>query len=260
MAYAQNKTRDVEYTKQLSNFINLYYNNKISSDSQAQNLFQTSLDSVPQDFDEYQKQVHLARCNYFYGMYVMGEYDFSGIQNIKSINDKDNESQNLESETKAKKELAATYFDKAISYAEKALAIHAGSDAYLIMAMSISSNCTVKKTSYVIGNGLKVASLSKKALALDAKNASACYYQYAQDLYAPEFFANYKRGYQKMYDFLNNSELTFETFDRFNFMTAIGYSFYKRKDFKTAIEWYQKALEIYPQNSSVQKMLKTLSN
>ena len=146
-----------------------------------------------------------------------------------------------------------------IEHAKKALKLKTGTDAELIYTMCISSNCTVKNTAYLFANGLKVASIAKKAIKLDPKNAGAYYYQYAQDLYAPEFFANYKRGYQKMSEYFSDENLYFELFERFNFMTAIAYAFYKLGDMQNSIEWYKKALLIYPGNSNANQMITTIS-
>lgn len=258
--YAQSSNpRDVAYTQALYNFIDAYYNNKINDTDTAQKLYEASVSSAPEDYDDYQMLVHLARCEFYLGMYVMGEYDFSGIQQIKSMVDTTDRQKDLSEQIKAVKAKAGSYFDKCIEYAQQALKVRSGADAYLIYAMAISSNCTVKTSSYVIGNGLKVASFSKKALALDPYNATACYYQYAQDLYAPAFFANYKRGYQKMYQFYNDENLRKEKNDIYFFITGIAYSYYKRGMNSEAVEWYKESLKIYPDNTFALKMITTLT-
>lgn len=258
-AYTQSTARDVPYTKALYTFIDRYYNNEIPSMVKAKELYNTALDSVPAEFDDYQKAVHQARCEFYLGMYVMGDYDFSSIDKIKSLNDTSDNSADLSEQAKKTKEAAAYYFDRTISLAQKALKIREGSDAYIIYAMGISSNCTVKNSSYVINNGLKVGSYSKKSLSFDPLNATACYYQYAQDLYAPAFFANYKRGYNKMLSFYNSETLRKEKLDNYFFLTGIAYSFYKTNNKAAAIEWYKKSLQIYPKNQFALNMIKMLS-
>ena len=259
IVWSQSKERDVPYTKALYTFIDHYYNNQISSMDMAEEFYITAVDSLPECFTEYSKLVHLSRCEFYLGMYVMGEYDFSSIEKIKSITDTTDNTKNLSQQIKNKKAQAASYFDKAISLAQEALKIREGSDAYIIYAMAISSNCTVKNSSYVINNGLKVGSYSKKALQLDSTNGTACYYQYAQDLYAPAFFSNYKRGYSKMLSFYNNDSLRKEKMDNYYFITGIAYSFYKTNNYPEALEWYKKSLEIYPNNQFALKMIKLLS-
>lgn len=42
-------------------------------------------------------------------------------------------------------------------------------------------------------------------------------------------------------------------------MTAIAYAFYKLGDMQNSIEWYKKALLIYPGNSNANQMITTIS-
>ncbi len=256
--FSEEYKRDVEYTAQVYEFFNKYYNSEIKDLSQAETLYLDALESVSDNFDEYASEVHFARCDYLMGMYSMGNYDLDSIEKIKSITDTEDDTDGLTDDVKESKAKAAAFFDSGINHAQNALKIRQGSDAYLIYIMCISSNCTVKSKSYVIGNGLKVASNAKKAINLDPKNATAYYFQYAQDLYAPAFFANYKRGYTKMHQFLNDENLNKERFDLFNFKTGIGHSFFKRGDYKQALEWYQDALKLYPGNKEVNSIITRL--
>lgn len=260
LVFAQNSKRDVPFTKSLLTFINKYYNSEISSQTQANALYQNALNSVPVDFDEYQNLVHQARCQFYLGMYIMGDYDLTGIESIKSMTDTSDNAQNLTQQARQKKANAASHFDKTILLAGNALKIRSGSDAYLILTMGISSNCTVKNTSYIFLNGLKVSSYAKKAIEKNPSNTTAYYYQYAQDIYAPAFFANYTRGLNKMQEFFNNSSLAKENFDIYFFTTAIAYACSKLKDYSTAIYWYKKALEIYPKNNYALQMLSQLEH
>lgn len=257
LLFAEEYKRDVEYTEALYTFIEAYYNNAIASDEQAKKLFDDAVASISPSASEYEREVLLARCDYLYGMYKMGDYDLESIQKIKSITDTKDKNENISETIKQKKAKAAALFDSGIAHAQKAMKIENRSDAILIYVMCLSSNCTVKPTSYVIGNGLKVQSYAKKAIAADSKNGTAYFYQWAQDLYAPEFFANYKRGYQKMYESYSNKELNFEKFDSFNFLMAIGDSFLKRKDKESALVWYNKAKALYPNNTTLNKILTT---
>ena len=259
MAYSESNNRDVPYTEELYYFIDCFYNNEIPTLEKAQYLRSACIEKIPESFDEYQKYVHLARTDFYFGMAVMEEVDFDSIQNIKSPTDTSSSQKNLSESKKQKKAKAASYFDKAISYADKALKIRAGSDAYIIKAMAISSNCTVKDTGYVIMNGLDVGNFSKKAVSADPANATAHYYQYAQDLYAPSFFANYKRGLKKMHEFQSDINLNKEKFDSFFILTGLGYGYYMLKDNSNAVKWYKRALLIYPGNKFAIEMVNKLS-
>lgn len=253
--FAQSKKREVPYTKELYALIDGYYGCTISDDNSAKKLYQDAVASIPESSDEYSKLVHLARCDFFYGMYVMGEYDLSSVQNIKSMTDAGDDEQNLAHEVQAKKDAAGALFDSGIEKALKAYKMTKGADAALIYVMCISSNCTVKKTSYVLGNGLKVASYAKKSIAVDPTISTSYYYMTCQDIYAPPFFANLPRGLKKMTQFLNDPALSFDRFDYFNFSTAIGDDYFKQGNVEQAVEWYKKALSYYPQNKSVKKAL-----
>lgn len=260
LVYSQTeKIRDVPITEELSNFIDCFYNNELHTLAKAKALYSDCITSIPEVFDEYQKAVHLARCYFYFGMYTMGEYDFDSVQNIKSMTDTSDNQKNLSEQAKQRKEKAASYFDRAIDLADKALKIRSGSDAYLIKTMALSSNCTVKNTGYVIRNGLSVGSLAKKAINKDELNATAHYYQYAQDLYAPAFFANYKNGLKKMKEFNASTTLRKEKFDHYFFITGMAYGYYKLNDKANALKCYKEALKIYPGNHFAIKMVNELS-
>ena len=70
---------------------------------------------------------------------------------------------------------AAARFDQGMAYAEMALEIGPFGEAWQMLAENISYSCMVRSWAYVMANGLKVERYSKKALALNSRNAAAQY-------------------------------------------------------------------------------------
>ena len=65
-------------------------------------------------------------------------------------------------------EKAIVYFDKAIELCQQILKKTEIVDAYLILADSISQNCSIKPKSYGFSQGTKIRSNAKKALKINA--------------------------------------------------------------------------------------------
>ena len=111
LLFAQEKKREVVFTDELTAFIHSYYNNEITSMIQAETFYANAVESVPDLFSEYEKEVHFARCDFFYGMCIIGDYDLSEIQQIKSMQDNNDYSKDTDISAKQKKLQAAHFFD-----------------------------------------------------------------------------------------------------------------------------------------------------
>ena len=245
---AQNK-RDVPYTNELITFINAYFNHEITDKELLEDLFIKSIDSSKELDSEYKKLVHQGRCIYFYGLQLMVDYDISEIS-------KTNLEDTSQAEDSNKK--AAECFDAAIELAKKALKINKGSDAYCLIANGISANCTAKNTSYIINNGLKVCKYARKAIKEDSSNGTALYLNSCQNIYAPAPFCKINEGKEQMSLVFNSDNIHKEKFDNFYLMMGIGYASYRKKNFSEAKKWYEECLKIYPQNITVNKLMKKL--
>lgn len=244
--------RDVPFTPELTDFINHYFNHEIKDEAQLKDYF-IKCEKAGNAFykDEYSKLVNLARCYYFYGMWLMSTFD---VSNIDQLDLTDNSS------SAALNNYAGEFYDRSIEFAQQALDLRKGADAYTTMALTISANCTAKNTSYILANALKIKSYGRKALKHDPWNGGACFLYSAQDIYAPTPFCKLNRGRKAMSKYLTDKNIRKEKFEEFDITCAIAYSWYKKKKYTKAYEWYKKSAQLYPNNYSVNNMLKKISD
>lgn len=146
------------------------------------------------------------------------------------------------------KDVAGSYYDKGLEYAQKALDITEGYDALLMYGENLSQNCAVKPTSYAIAHGLKINGYAKDVLKLEPKNGAAMFLRTAQYAYAPTPFHNYRKAIKEMNEILDTPAIILEKDDMFNVTSAIAYAYMKRKEFAEALQWIEKALTVYPTN------------
>lgn len=241
--------REVPYTQALYNFIDAYFDHKILSQKILDEHFNSSMESSSEFSDEYCVLVHKARCLYFYGLTLMEDYDISDMAKTDLNNPSDSETKNKQ---------AAKYFDQSIDLGKEALKIQKGTDAYALLCNGISANCIAKNSAYIIANGLKVNTYAKKAVTQDYSNGTAHYLGSCQNIYAPAPFCKLKDGMSKMDMYLSVPYIHKEKFDVFNILSAIGYCHQRMGNIDEAILWYEKSLEIYPDNVSVNRLLKKI--
>lgn len=241
--------REVPYTKALYDFIDAYFDHKMPSQEILDRHFNSAMESSADFSEEYCILVHKARCYYFYGLTLMEDYDISDMAQV-DLNDTSN--------SESKNRQAARYFDQAIDLGKQALKIQKGSDAYALLCNGISANCIAKNTAYIIANGLKVNSYAKKAVQANYSNGTAYYLGNCQNVYAPAPFCKVKDGKTRMSSLLETPYIKNEKFDVFNILSAIGYCCQRMDEKEEAIQWYEKSLEIYPDNVSVNRLLKKL--
>lgn len=243
--------RDVPYTKAGVDFFEAHYNHRIINDIVRKSYYYASLDAANALTDEYSKLISLARADYYYGLSIMESFDLTSLDKLDlgdsssavNINDK-----------------AGEYFDKAIAECNNALKIRKGSDAYSTLAQAISMNCTAKNVAYVLKNGLKVRANAKKAAALDYSNGLAQFMIIAQDAYAPWPFCKLKSSRKALIRILDDPYIRIERADAQMIYAAIGYTFYKQKKWDKAIEWYEKILDLYPQNFAAKQMIRKIQD
>jgi len=156
------------------------------------------------------------------------------------------------------KQDAAAYLERGLNYAQDALNQKASSAGWQMLAENISQLCTVRSVLWVMANGGKVEKYSQNALKLDPGNAAAQYLIAAKWVYAPVPFRNFNKGIQMMEAIIVNSAYygnRLQKDDRFNVYSAIGYAFNQQKKNSDAKEWLTKALQEYPDNKFVGKMM-----
>ncbi len=204
----------------VAEFRDALYNDPLNT-NMLETMYEKTVSIVNKELDGYELYVELSRCEYY-----MGRSAFFCEE----------------------KDTAGDFYDSGIEYAEKALEIKEGADAYIMYAENISQNCAVKSSFYAMRNGLDVAKFSKKALKLEPNNAAALYMIEAQHIYAPSPFNNFKKGIENMTKILENPNLKYEKDDMFNLTSSIAFGHIERDEWEEALPWINKAIEIYPTN------------
>ena len=142
---------------------------------------------------------------------------------------------------------AAMQYEAAIADIETALDIGETSEVLRLKAEVISQQCLVKSVFYVVANGPKVLSLSRRALELDPENGKALISLAAAKIYPPAAFGGHpQEGIEMMLEALTKPNI--EKDDRFNIFSAIGIAYYKLGKAEEAIHWLAKARDLYPGN------------
>jgi tetratricopeptide (TPR) repeat protein len=152
-----------------------------------------------------------------------------------------------------RKKEAGRYFTEGIRLAEQALKAGESAEGWRMLAENLSQNCAVQGTGYAMANGLDVEKYSKKALALNSRNAAAQYMIASRWVFAPPPLHNYKKGIEMMEDILTGGDMDKD--DRFNVYSAIGYAYVQQKKYAEARPWLLKSLEIYPANKYAKDLL-----
>lgn len=158
------------------------------------------------------------------------------------------------------KDMAGKHYDAGEAYVNKALEIKRSAAALIMYGENVSQNCSVKPVSYALTMGTKVGGFAKDVLDVDPDNGAALYMKDAQYIYAPSPFHNYGKGIKRMLEIYNDPNIDFEKDDLFNVASAIGYGYMGKKQYDDAKEWFNKALEYYPNNKFVNDLLKDIEN
>jgi tetratricopeptide (TPR) repeat protein len=153
------------------------------------------------------------------------------------------------------KQEAAAYYERGMNYAQEALNRKASPEGWQMLAENISQSCAVRSTAWAMANGLKVEQYAKNALNLDSGNTAAQHMIAARYVYAPSPFNNYRRGIQMMEAIIADFDNRLQRDDRFNVYSAIGYAYYQQKKYSDAKSWFEKSIDVYPDNKFVGKLL-----
>ena len=156
------------------------------------------------------------------------------------------------------KDAASACYEKGMNYAQEALDREASPEGWQMLAENIAHACNVRSTTYLMANGTKVERYSKNVLNLDPGNTAAQFMIAARYVYAPSPFNNYKKGLQMLQAILSDYDSRLQRDDRFNVYSSIGYTYSQQKKKDDAKVWYTKALEVYPDNKYVKKLIAAL--
>ncbi|MDR2343219.1 MAG: hypothetical protein LBD86_01655 [Spirochaetaceae bacterium] len=149
--------------------------------------------------------------------------------------------------TEENNEQAERHFQRGFDYADSSVKDTPTSGGYHMMAENISQLCTLRPTSWVLANGLKVERYAKKGLEYDKRNGACAYLIASRWVYAPAPFSNVKKGLSEMKKIISGSyDLRKE--DYFNVYYSIAYAYNRNKQADEVNPWLEKALSVYPEN------------
>lgn len=211
---------EVEYCEFRKSIYNSNSTNEITVNKQYEKVI-----SLINNNSSLNKNIEKSKCDYLMGLFYM----------------------DLENKDKA-----INYFQSSMDLAEKENQIKETAQGYLAYAESLAQICTLKPTSYLIANGLKVGTIAKKALKLDNRLGAARYLVCSIIAYGPVPFRNFSKAERIYLEILENDNLDEE--DCFNLYISLGYIHYQQKEFTEADKWFNLAAKIYPYNKFLQSM------
>jgi tetratricopeptide (TPR) repeat protein len=145
---------------------------------------------------------------------------------------------------------AAGHYERGLEHVEAAMAGGVFSEGWRMMSEHISQLCLVKDIGFILSNGRKVAQYAENALALDPENVAAQIILAAAKVYPPAVFGGNPRiGIVMMQQALDLGAR--EKDDLFNIYSGIGLAYSKLGQKAAARGWFEKALELYPNNEYV---------
>lgn len=153
---------------------------------------------------------------------------------------------------------AIMYFDKAIEICKEVLKKHEVAEAYVVYADAISQNCSIKPKTYAMTQGAKIKTLAKKALELDPSYGAAKYLENSQNIFPPAPFNDLKEGMKNLDILLDTNQFRMDEYDVYSALSARAYGYLQQGKKEDALYWYQKALELYPDNVAVLEIIPTI--
>lgn len=220
----QDIVAQTDYEVAYKNLRNSVYNSNISNEKKVISSYNKACILIKND-NSVEYYIEKSKCDYLMGLFYM---------------DLENNS------------TAIDYFQSSMDLAEKANQIKETPQGHLAYAESLAQICTLKPTSYLIANGLKVGTIAKKALKLDKRLGAARYLVCSIIAYAPVPFRNFSKAQNIYLEILENDNLDEE--DYFNVYKSLGYINYQKKQFEDADKWFALAEKIYPNNKFLQSL------
>lgn len=153
---------------------------------------------------------------------------------------------------------AGEYFDKAIETCKDILKKQEMAEAYVVYADSVSQNCSIRSKVYAMAQGPKIKSMAKKALEIDPAYGAAKYLENSQNIFPPEPFNNLEEGMRNLDLLLDTGRFRMDKSDRYSALSARAYGYLQKGMKDEARHWYNKALELYPDNVAVLEILPTI--
>ena len=220
----QSAFAQIDYEVEYCEFRKSIYNSNSTNEITVNNQYEKVI-SLINNNSSLNKNIEKSKCDYLMGLFYM----------------------DLENKDKA-----INYFQSSMDLAEKENQIKETAQGYLAYAESLAQICTLKPTSYLIANGLKVGTIAKKALILDNRLGAARYLVCSIIAYGPVPFRNFSKAERIYLEILENDNLDEE--DCFNIYVSLGYIHYQKKEYTEADKWFNLAAKIYPYNKFLQSM------
>lgn len=223
----------ISYTESYFFFRDNMYNSRGKTAAEFESEYKAVVEEINSTKSGTEKQVLVARCDYVLGR----AYRYLGL------NDK-----------------ASKYFEQAIEACKAILKKTEMPEAYVVYADSISQNCSIKPKTYAMTQGPKIKSMAKKALELDPQYGAAMYLYNSQNIFTPPPFCDYEEGMKNLSRLLDTDEFRMDKSDYYNAITARAYGYLQQDMPDKAKVWYEKALEIYPNNVATLEILEQIQS
>ena len=213
-----------EYNKAYYEFRKYVYNSNSANEPAVKDKYEKIISLINND-NSLNKNIEKSKCDYLMGLFYK---------------DKENNT------------TAIDYFQSSMDLAEKENQIKESAQGYLAYGESLAQICTLKPTSYLITNGLKVGTMAKKALKLDNRLGAARYLVCSIIAYAPVPFRNFSKAEKIYLEILEKDDLDEE--DCFNVYISLGFINYQKEEYAEADKWFNLAAKIYPNNKFLQSL------
>ncbi|MBL7005528.1 MAG: tetratricopeptide repeat protein [Spirochaetia bacterium] len=151
-----------------------------------------------------------------------------------------------------------------LELSEKLLSTISFSNSYLsalatsVKAETAGSYFLLDPAAYIFSYGLEASKLITEALAFDPENLQALLLLANSHFHTPAIFGGSARKAAKTLDTLKNREYLMYPFQLFTLYELRGLIAAKTKRTKEALDWYHKALTLYPGNNYIQELIDKL--
>ncbi len=151
-----------------------------------------------------------------------------------------------------------------LQLSEKLLSTISFSNSYLsaletsVKAETAGSYFLLDPTAYIFSYGLAASKLISTALSIDPENTQALLLLANSHFHTPVIFGGSVRKAAKTLDTLESKASSMYPFQLFTLYELRGLIAAKTKKIQNALDWYHKALTIYPGNSYINKLIDEL--
>jgi tetratricopeptide (TPR) repeat protein len=152
---------------------------------------------------------------------------------------------------------AARHYEEGLELSKASMRDGEFSEGWRMMSENLGQLCVVKwelskSLGFLIAHGPKVKDYAARAAELDPRNAAALIILAAGKIYPPVIFGgNPRKGIEMMNDILVLGSA--EKDDLFNIYSGIALAHGKLNNKQEAVLWFQRSLELYPNNRYIRE-------